>query len=63
MGYEISNCQMQYDANNKETDQNDPCCLSGNVLAVTALCYNEEMTYISIRLSFRSSICVVCISM
>ena len=25
MGYEISICQMQYDANNKETDQKDPC--------------------------------------
>ena len=25
MGYEISTCQMQYDANNKEMDQNDPC--------------------------------------
>ena len=22
MGYEISACQMQYDANNKDTDQN-----------------------------------------
>ena len=25
MGYEISTCLMQYAANNKETDQNDPC--------------------------------------
>ena len=25
MGYEITTCQMQYDANNKETDQKDPC--------------------------------------
>ena len=25
MGYEISTCQMQYDANNKETDKKDPC--------------------------------------
>ena len=25
MGYEISTFQMQYDANNKETVQNDPC--------------------------------------
>ena len=25
MGYEISSYEMQYDANNKETDQNDPC--------------------------------------
>ena len=25
MGYEISTCQMQYDANNKETDRKDPC--------------------------------------
>ena len=25
MGYGISTCQMQYDANNKETDQKDPC--------------------------------------
>ena len=25
MGYEISPCQVQYDANNKETDQKDPC--------------------------------------
>ena len=25
LGYEISTCQMQYDANNKETDQKDPC--------------------------------------
>ena len=25
MRYEISTCQMQYDANNKETDQKDPC--------------------------------------
>ena len=24
MGYEISTCQMQYDANNKETDKKDP---------------------------------------
>ena len=24
-GYEISTCQMQYDANNKETDKKDPC--------------------------------------
>ena len=24
MGYAISTCQMQYDANNKETDQKDP---------------------------------------
>ena len=27
IGYEISTCQMQYDANNKETDQNDPCLI------------------------------------
>ena len=35
MGYEISTCQMQYDANNKETDQKDPCfiyTLEGSVL-------------------------------
>ena len=25
MGYEISTCQMQYGANNKETDQKGPC--------------------------------------
>ena len=25
MGYEISACQMQFDANNKETDKKDPC--------------------------------------
>ena len=25
MGYKTSTCQMQYDANNKETDQKDPC--------------------------------------
>ena len=25
MEYEISTCQMQYDANNKETHQKDPC--------------------------------------
>ena len=25
MGYDISTCLMQYDANNKETDQKDPC--------------------------------------
>ena len=25
IGYEISACQMQYDANNKETDLKDPC--------------------------------------
>ena len=25
LGYEISICQMQYDANNKETDKQDPC--------------------------------------
>ena len=25
MGYEISTCQMQYDTNNKEMDQKDPC--------------------------------------
>ena len=25
MGYEISTCQMQCDANNKKTDQKDPC--------------------------------------
>ena len=25
IGYEISTCETQYDANNKETDQNDPC--------------------------------------
>ena len=24
----ISTCQMQYDANNKETDQNDPCFIN-----------------------------------
>ena len=27
MGYEISTCQMQYDANNKETDKKDICFL------------------------------------
>ena len=34
MGYEISTCQMQYDANNKETDQKDPSSytLEGTVL-------------------------------
>ena len=33
IGYEISTCQMQYDANNKETDQKDPCsALDGTVL-------------------------------
>ena len=25
MGHDISTCQMQYDANNKETNQKDPC--------------------------------------
>ena len=25
MGYEIPTCEMQYEANNKETDQKDPC--------------------------------------
>ena len=25
MGYDISTCQMQYDANNKETDEKDQC--------------------------------------
>ena len=25
MGYEISDCQMQYDASDKETDQIDSC--------------------------------------
>ena len=25
MGYEISTCQMQYDANNKKTDKKNPC--------------------------------------
>ena len=25
MRYEISTCQMQYDANNTETDKKDPC--------------------------------------
>ena len=25
MGYAISTCQMQYDANNNETDKKDPC--------------------------------------
>ena len=33
MGYEISTCQMQYDANNKETDQKDASyTLEGTVL-------------------------------
>ena len=32
-GYEISTCQMQYDANNKETDQKDLCFIySGGIL-------------------------------
>ena len=32
MGYEISTCQMQYDAADKKTDQEDPCfiCIRGN---------------------------------
>ena len=25
MEYEISTCQMQYDSNNKQMDQKDPC--------------------------------------
>ena len=34
MGYDISTCQMQYDANNKETDKKDPCFIysGGTVL-------------------------------
>ena len=32
MGYEISTCQLQYDANNKETDQNVSYTLEGMVL-------------------------------
>ena len=28
VGYEISTCQMQYNAANKKTDQEDPCYLS-----------------------------------
>ena len=31
MGCEISTCQMQYDANNKETDQKDPCFIYSGV--------------------------------
>ena len=27
IGYEISTCHMQYDANNKETDKKDPCSI------------------------------------
>ena len=32
VGYEISTCQMQYDAADKKTDQEDPCFiyLGGN---------------------------------
>ena len=35
MGYEISTCQMQYDANNKETVKKDPCVIysGGNKLS------------------------------
>ena len=34
MGYEILTCQMQYAANNKDTDQKDPCFIypGGNSL-------------------------------
>ena len=32
MRYEISTCQMQYDATNKETDQKDPCFIYMHVL-------------------------------
>ena len=35
MGYTISTCQMQYDAADKKTDQEDPCFISCNNVAPT----------------------------
>ena len=35
MGYEISTCQMQYDADNKEMAQKDPCFIYNKYLGVT----------------------------
>ena len=54
MGYEILTCQMQYDAADKKTDQEDPCTLEGtdheNVesikyLGVTITSAGFEMEY------------------
>ena len=42
MGYEISTCQMQYDAADKKTDQEDPCFiyLGGNLTLKTLKALN-----------------------
>ena len=44
MGYEISTCRMQYDANNKETDQKDPFF----TLEVTVLENVETIKYLGV---------------
>ena len=49
MGYEISTCQMQYDANNKETDKKDICFLS--TLEGTVLEKVESIKYLGVTVT------------
>ena len=48
MGYESSTCQMQYDANNKETDKKDP---SFQALEETVLENVESIKYLGVTIT------------
>ena len=48
MGYEISTCQMQYDAADKKTDQEDPCLYT---LEGTDLENVESIKYLGVTIT------------
>ena len=48
MGYEISTCQMQYDANNKETDQK---VHASDTLEGTVLENVESIKYLGVTIT------------
>ena len=51
MGYDISTCQMQYDAADKKPDQEDPCfiCLGTNLENVESIKYLEVIITSDLR--------------
>ena len=51
MGYEIPTCQMQYDAADKKTDQEDPCFIYTCTLEGTDLENVESIKYIGVTVT------------
>ena len=51
MGYEISTCQMQYDAADKKTDQEDPCFIYLGMLEGTNFENVESIKYLGVTIT------------